>query len=311
MSEKRVLVTGGSGFIGANLVRRLLSEEVEVHVIARPESDLWRLQNILPAIHLHRVSLKDLEKLTLTLSDISPHCIFHTAAHGVMPFQKNRGEILASNVIGTYHLLEATREIDYECFVHVGSSTEYGRNEKAMCEKDRVEPVSFFGVTKACGTLLVEQFAREFAKPISIVRLFSVYGPMESPSRLIPTAIRAAFEGTSMQITEPGFVRDFVFVEDVVEACILTWKKRIWQEIINVGTGIQTSNEDVIAAIERIVSRKISISDRAYPHRLTDTTTWKADTTLMKSRLDWQPRHSFEEGLRKTIDHYRCATVSK
>ncbi|HSX26444.1 MAG TPA: GDP-mannose 4,6-dehydratase [Chlamydiales bacterium] len=302
---KRILITGGAGFIGANFVRRLLKENIELHLLVRPETSLWRIQPFLSHLFLHRVDLECYDLLAGIIKEISPSVIFHFGAHGTSSAHQDAFRIVTSNILGTFHLLKATQEIDYEFFAHIGGSSEYGKLEKEMNERDCIQPNTLYGATKACATLLSQQFALMYQKPLAILRLFSVYGPFESPLRLIPTAINAAFEGDLLQLTPPGFYRDLIFVEDAIDACLQCWQKRITREIINIGTGVQTSNEQVIACIEKLTGKKIALSPISYTPRLSDKQVWVADTRKARDKLAWSPQHSLEEGLQKTIHWYR------
>lgn len=297
----RVVVTGGTGFIGANLIRRLLEEPLEVHVILKPHSNLWRLENFLPRLFLHEASLENYELLEKILKEISPSAIFHLAAHGVSSTHQNLRQILNSNLMGTFNLLMASKDIDYESLVYLGGSSEYGNSEQAMTEKDMLKPITFYGATKACSTLLLQQFADAENKPVAILRPFSVYGYYESPLRLIPTAIAAALQGKPLKLTSSAFSRDFVFVEDVVEACLQCWNKKVSKEIINIGTGIQTTSQTIVQLIEKLTEKKIEVHAGAYAPHVIDRPTWFADITKAQEKLGWQPRHTIKSGLQKTI----------
>ncbi|NGX37921.1 MAG: dTDP-glucose 4,6-dehydratase [Chlamydiae bacterium] len=313
-SKKPILITGASGFVGANLARKLASAG-EVHALIRPESDLWRLKDV-DDLFLHRVDLTEFDALKAIVKEIAPRGIFHLAAHGASTSHRNRFSILHSNLLGTYHLLEATKEIDYEFFLHMGGSSEYGSPSIPMREDSVLEPTTFYGVTKACCSLLAGQFAQEFCKPISILRVFSVYGYYESSQRLIPKAIKAALQGNSLALTAPGFSRDFIFVEDVVDACLLCWNKKVTGEILNIGTGVQTTNEEVITMIEELTRRRISLAKDTCPPHLSDKPYWVADTAKAKKLLGWEASHTLEQGLTKTIewiknDQYCDSDLSK
>ncbi len=268
LKGRRVLVTGGAGFIGANLVQELLRYGAEVHAIIRPGSYLWRIEKLLPGLYLHAVDMTDREGLKKTVREVSPEIIYHLAARGVAPaFQEHR-EILRTNILGTFNLLEATAPLDYRLFVHLGGSSEYGAKSGPMRESDCPEPLTFYGAAKAAATLLCQQYARANRRPVVALRAFSVYGPWESPSRLIPTAIRAALGNRELALTVPGYRRDFVFVEDLVEACLLALRaEKASGEIINVGTGEQWSNEEVVDLVQAVTGRRIKVRVGAYPAR--------------------------------------------
>jgi nucleoside-diphosphate-sugar epimerase len=251
--------------------------------------------------------LVDRQQLQKSVKQICPQIIFHIAASGVSPAQKDRQSILNTNVLGTLNLLQATAQIAYERFVYTGSSLEYGVKNTPMKETDMLEPSTFFGMSKAAQTLLCQQFAKEHFQPIVVLRLFSVYGYWESPKRLVPTVIRAALRNQEIALTVPGYRRDFVFIEDVIEACLLAVKANISSgEIINVGSGQQWGNEDVADIVQTLVSDwKFQVNVGGYPAHRSDTPFWVSDIQKAKRLLGWEPRYTLKIGLEKTIAWFR------
>ena len=303
---KRVLVTGGTGFLGSCLVRLLIERGAYVHVLIRARSDRWRLREIEPQLVVHSGDLADFDSLRHVVAVVQPEVIFHTAASGGYPGQGRRESVFANNVLAAHHLLLATRDLACRRIVHTGGSLEYGPKTQPIVENDVLEPLSVYGAAKAAATILLQQAARHEKRPIVIVRAFSIYGCREAPSRFIPTAIRAALLGTRLPLTAPGFVRDFIFVDDVAEACVRAAEADgVQGEIINIGTGVQSSNEEVVAHIEQQVGRPIDVDVGAYPPHLTDTTHWAACVDKAKTLLDWQARYTLAQGLAKTIAWFK------
>lgn len=311
---KRVLVTGAAGFLGANLVRSLMGCGAEVHAIVRPGGDRWRLDG-LDGLDEVEVDLLDFDGLSSAVHSIAPAIIFNSAASGVSSIGRDRRKTLVENVIATFNLLEATGAVEYERFVHVGGSSEYGKKTRPLDEKERLEPATIYAVAKASATLAALQHASEFGRPITVLRPFSIYGPWEAPGRLIPRAIIAAKRGLELPLTSPGYKRDYVFVDDVVEACLLAGMTRSadgesrnpgsgsrFGEIINIGSGSQYSNEEVVKIIERLTGGRASVRIGAYPAHLSDTGYWVADNSKAGKLLGWRPRHDLLSGLTKTIE---------
>lgn len=302
--DKRVLVTGAAGFVGANLVRALVDRGAEVHAVVRSQTDLWRIQDVESSVALQRADVTDRAALRDAVGQARPEIIFHLARGG--PSLGGRDEIFQTNVLGVLNLLDATLDLDYTRFVHAGSSFEYGIRDEPMSETDPADPATFYGATKAAATLFCRQYARTHGKPIVVLRLFSVYGPWEASHRLVPTAIRACLEGGGLDLTEPGYRRDFVFVDDVVEALICAaGAVGIEGEIINIGSGRQTSNEEVVETIQALAGRHLRVRVGAYPARPTDTSNWVADNRKAERLLGWKPRHTLEDGISKTISWFR------
>lgn len=302
LAARRAFVTGASGFLGANLVRRLIESGAEVHALHRPSSDLWRLQDVRTRITLHRADIRSPDELRKVLRLVAPEFIFHLAARGVSRSDSDRRELFEANVVGTANLLEASNALDYERFIHVGASSEYGSNALPMSESDCLEPVTAYGASKAAATLLCRQFARSEGRRLVILRPFSVYGPWEPATRLIPTAILAALHGRDMALTVPGIRRDLVFVDDVMDACLAAAERGAAPgEIVNVGSGREWSNEEVVAAVEALCGRKVRARPGEYPLRASDAPHWVAGIQKAERVLGWKPTHSLDQGLEKTI----------
>ncbi|GIW41601.1 MAG: CDP-abequose synthase [Candidatus Binatia bacterium] len=302
MSPKRVLVTGAGGFVGAVLTRRLVTDGHEVHVLVRPGSKYWRLQGILGELHPHVADLRDGEAVREAVRAARPEWIYHLATHGAYAWQGDAEGILATNVLGTANLLAALEEFDYELFVNAGSSSEYGKKPFAMRETDPPEPVTTYGVAKVAQTLLCQQAAREKTRPIVTLRLFSVYGPFEEPTRLVPTLVRRCLEGKELELADPEIAHDFVFVEDVVEAFLRTDElRKLGGEIVNIGSGVQTTLAQLVDLVLRLTQAEVRCRWGAFPRRSWDTDTWVADRTKARRLLGWEPVTPLAKGLARTI----------
>lgn len=299
--KKTVFITGAGGFVGANLTRKLYSLGLDVHIIAKPESNLWRLEDIKKKIKIHHGDLLNKKYLSTLLIKINPNIIYHLAAHGAYSFQSDKKKIIDVNIMGMLNLLDATRKINYDSLVLTGTSSEYGFKKYPMKETDMLEPVSFYAASKASSTLLAQIFAREYKKPINILRPFSVYGPYEEQSRFIPTIIRALFEKNEISLTGGRERRDFIYIDDVVDAYLLFLSQKDLQgEVFNLGTGKQYTNNEVVKTLFRIIGKETSVKKGAFPKKTWDTSFWVADISKSKKILRWQPKVTLEEGLKKT-----------
>ena len=141
----RAVVTGGTGFVGANLTRRLLRDGYEVHLLVRPEHAVWRIEGLGEQVRRHVVDLTDRASVTQVMQEIRPDRVFHLAAYGAYPYQTEADRMLQTNVLGTQHLVEAAFENGVQAFVHAGSSSEYGKqpapaHELEDDQEERQEP---------------------------------------------------------------------------------------------------------------------------------------------------------------------------
>lgn len=305
-----ILLTGGAGFIGANLANRLLELDCKnINLIVRKNTDLKRLKNILPKINLFYSDLLDLGELKAIINKINPSIIFHLATYSAYRNPQATIEMLDANIKGTLNLLLAAKDINYDVFINTGSSSEYGIKQKPMTEKDLLEPISFYAATKASATLLCQVFAKEYQKPIVTLRPFSVYGPMEEKKRFIPTIIKAVFENRTIKLTPGNQRRDFIYVQDVVDIYIKTMiqGKKLAGQILNMGTGIEYTNDEVVQTLFKIAGKKVTIEKGAFPKRSWDTSHWVADISKTKKILDWEPKFTLEDGLKKTYRWFKNA----
>jgi nucleoside-diphosphate-sugar epimerase len=210
-------------------------------------------------------------------------------------------------MLGTSNLIEALAPLEYERMVVAGSALEYGPSVSAHRENDPLRPATFRGAGKAAATLLSLQHASAERRPIAVLRLFSVYGAWESPSRLIPTAIRAALCGGQMALTAPGVRHDFVFIDDVVDAMLAAAAAGGADgEAINVGSGREWTNEQVVEAVQRLTGRVVRARAGEYPAKAADTAHWVADIGKAAALLGWRPAHDLIGGLRETIEWHRA-----
>ncbi|MBO9360888.1 MAG: NAD-dependent epimerase/dehydratase family protein [Thermoflexus sp.] len=299
-----ILITGGAGFIGAHLTRRLLEAGAQVHLIVRPGTDLRRLAGMMDQVSIHRGDLLDAGEVREVVTNVRPRWIFHLAARRGHPCTpEERLELLRSSLMGTAHLLEAARDAGIARFIHMGSSLEYGPYPRAIREGDPLRPITDRGVAKAVASVLVAFYARAFGLPAVILRPFSVYGPGQHPEQLIPTLLRAALTGEEVRLTAPGYRHDFVFVEDVVEACLRAAMRSVRPgESFNIGTGIQWTNEEVAAWVESITGRSLRLRIGAHLPSPPDTSCWVADIRKAQRRLQWSPRWDLPAGLRRTLE---------
>lgn len=299
---RRVLVTGASGFLGANLCRTLLAAGASVHAGVRPTSDLFRLRDVGSEVVVQPFDLCDGDGVLRAVRDARPELVFHSAAHTTRHVQATAAETVADTVMATARLLDALAATGCERLVHVGSSLEYGPADRPHNEDDALRPSTLRGASKAAAALLVLQRAREGAVAAVVVRPFSIYGPWEGERRLVPSAIRAAFTGEVLPLTAPGLRRDYVFVEDVCDACMrAALADGVVGEAINAGTGRQTSNEALVAEVERVIGRAVKVAAGAFPARLSDRGFWAADIGKAQRLLGWTPAHDLTAGLEKTV----------
>ncbi len=297
---KRVILTGASGFIGANLARRLVTDGHEVHLLVRPAETRWRLIGIADDVVLHTVALEQYDRLEQVVRTINPEWVFHLAAYGAYSTQTDVRRIIETNYNGTVNLVEACLKTDVEAFVNTGSSSEYGYMDHAPSEHELPNPNSHYAASKAGATLYCRFIAHHHQRQLTTLRLYSVFGPWEEPTRLMPNLILHALRGELPPLVSPLIARDFVYVEDIGDAFLAATDLPAsdYGSVINIGTGIQVNLEQLVAVIREQFSLDIQPQWGTMPDRQWDTDMWVADPTLAQSTLGWKPSHDLGDGLR-------------
>lgn len=303
---RRVLVTGAGGFVGANLVRRLLGEGAEVHGVVRAGGDRWRLADLGSDVNLIELDLVHAEGVQRLLHGLRPQRVFHLAAYGAYPDQGDFAAAVHVNLAATLNLAHACLQSGVEVLVNAGSSSEYGPASKAAAEGDGLDPRGPYASTKAASSLLLRHLSRAYDLPIVTLRIYSAFGPFEAPTRLIPTLITRGLRGALPELASPSTARDFVHVDDVCEAFVRAGRDaRGRGDIFNVGSGRQRSLEQVVATARQLLGIEAEPRWRTMSDRVWDTDVWVADASLIASRLGWTPRLSFEEGFKSTITWFQ------
>lgn len=278
----RALVTGASGFVGRHLVARLREDGWEVTGLGREQVDL-----------------ADPVAAAAAVRDARPHVLFALAAGRAAATPAQRAATTAVNT--SPWLVDALTD-DCRAVVRLGSSTEYAAGDGPIDEDAPLAPRGFFGATKAAGSLLLLGAAAERGVRAAVVRAFQVYGPGDKGERFVPAVLRAAATGEVLALTRPGLRRDWVWVGDVVDACVraATGSDLPPGLVVNVGTGTQTSNEDIVALAERVTGRSVAVDVGAHPGRTWDTADWVAEPSRARRLLGWEPAVDLAEGLRRT-----------
>lgn len=307
LDNRKILITGSSGFVGAVLLRRIICKypKAKIFVLLRKSAKTWRIKDVLGKVKVLGVDLTEAEELKKKIREVKPEIIFHLAAYGAYPSQNSLEEAVKTNILGSKNLLLSLEDVNFKLLVNTGSSSEYGYKNQPMKETDLLEPASYYAATKASATHLFNTYGFLNNRPIVTFRLFSIYGPFEELGRFVPTAILAAIEGKEINVVK-GPRRDFVYIEDVADAYLNSLRlKEFSQRIFNISSGVQTSIEKTAKLIVKLAKSKSEIKVGTYTPRPWDTNYWVGANTLARDILKWQPKNSLEEGLLKSIEWFR------
>ena len=302
----RYLVTGGCGFVGSALVRRLLAEPCEVVVV----DDLSRgsVENLGPDQDRVRVIEQDVtQSLSRIFSSFQPHDVIHLAAlHFIPDCDADPARCLRVNVDGTRSVLEAVGALsDPVSLVLASSAAVYAPADGPHREQeDSLGPVDVYGYSKLWAEELAAGFAARTGTAVGIARLFNVFGPGETNAHFIPSLISQMKAGESVRLGNLSSKRDYVFVDDVADALLRLARYGLdgQSATVNVGSGRAYSGNEVVEALAGLAEAGVApVTD---PSRLrpVDRPVLLADPTLAQKLLDWTPRTSLIEGLRAAWD---------
>ncbi|HEX4936804.1 MAG TPA: SDR family oxidoreductase [Gemmatimonadaceae bacterium] len=312
-SSIRTLVTGGAGFIGSNLARRLLTLGFPVRVVDNLSTGFRRnLDEVAHALEFIEGDLRDPATCARATRDID--VVFHVAALPSVPRSlKDPQGCHENNVNATLNLLEAARANGVRRIVYSGSSSAYG--DTAVLPKDEtMEPLprSPYAAAKLAGELYTLSYARAGLLEGVALRYFNVFGPRQDPfgpyAAVIPALFRAAANGTEMGIFGDGTqTRDFTFVDNVVQANLLAATgdaERVSGHVVNVGAGDRTSLLDLVELIREVTGRPLAITHR--PPRAGDVRDSQASLERASRVLGYVPSVSVREGLVRLWDWLRA-----
>lgn len=292
-------MSGGTGFVGANLVRHLLAAGDEVHLLVRPGFLPWRINAIINDVALHECVLADDASTGAVIRTIRPNSCFHLAVYGAYPSQRDWQQMVRTNIEGTVNLFDACSRNDCETFINTGTSSEYGYKDHAPPEDEYIEPNSSYAVTKAAATHFTRLLALSSSMRVSTLRLYSAYGPFEEPSRLIPTLIVRGLAGELPALVDPSIARDFVHVSDVCAAYLAAANVCAEEKgaVYNIGTGTQTTLLEIVNLVRRMFNISAEPQWNSVAARTWDSSTWVAAPGKARRELGWAPAVSLEQGL--------------
>ena len=309
------LVTGGAGFIGSHLVERLLADGARVRVLDNFSTGARANLGFAPRFRRHLEVLRgDIRTLSVVLRAArGARVIFHQAAMRSVPRSvKDPLGANANNVNGTLNVLEAARRCRVPRVVYASSSSVYGdRPDLPKREDQSPAPISPYAASKAAGEQYATIWTRLYGVETVGLRYFNVFGPRQDPkseyAAVIPRFILWGLSRRPLEIHGDGTQsRDFTYIDNVVEANILAaTAPGAPGEVFNVGCGSRVSLLEIVAKLEAIVGRRLE--RRHTPSRAGDVPHTLADVSKAKRLLGYAPLVDFDEGFRRTVEHFRSS----
>ncbi|HYK07924.1 MAG TPA: NAD-dependent epimerase/dehydratase family protein [Candidatus Eisenbacteria bacterium] len=300
-----ILILGSGGFIGVNLLKTLLTYRKDVFGVSRNKKKNWRFRlakiptkNIIDS---DITNTKDIEKI---FKKVKPLTVFNLAAYGAYAKQSDYKEIYKTNALSTVNILEELKKIPFKAYIHAGSQSEYGLNAKGPKETGELIPNSHYAVSKVGNYYLLKYYGKVEHLPVVHLRLYSAYGPWEEPDRLMPVLVSKAIHKTLPNFVDPKISRDFIYIDDVVSAFVISaakMQKRMYGEVFNVATGKKTKIKTLAFMVKKMFEISENPQFSTMKNRNWDIIDWFGNNAKIKRILGWRPEYSLKEGLELTV----------
>lgn len=303
MERLKIAITGATGFVGANLVTYLRKRNYEVYPMVRKDSNTWRLSHSRNDIDVSYIDIEDRNNIFKSVRKIKPDVLIHTASYGVYPYENYRNKIYRTNLNGTMNVVDAGIAAGVPFIINTGTCSEYGKKDRPMKESDEIHPETDYATSKSLATQYCAFKSNKETKIITL-RLFTPYGYYEHRSRLIPYLLYSSINGTKVSLSSPSNVRDFVFIEDVINAyklAIINKNKIDTSTILNIGYGKQHKLVDLVRIVSRLSGRNLDVEWTGEKRRPGDgIKMWQANINKARNIIGWKPMVSLDKGLMKT-----------
>lgn len=302
-----VLVTGGAGFVGSGLIRRLVSSGYGVTVF---DNMLRGSRDRLPdddSIQLMEGDIRDASEVRRVL-ETRPQFVVHLAAHHFIPYcNEHPADTLHVNVYGTQVLLDEIKRTDHvEKVVFASTAAVYKPSARNHKESEQMAPIDIYGVSKQIGEQLLELFHRQTGLPSLSARLFNVIGPRETNPHLLPDIIDQLPGSSRLTLGNLLPKRDYIYVDDVADGFIHMLRSTATTGSFNIGSGAAYSAEEMVSTIGEILGSSLSIESTPERQRAGDRPYLCADNARL-TELGWKCRHDFRQGLENTLAFYGLA----
>jgi len=305
----RMLIKGGAGFIGSEIVRQAVRKGYQVAVVDKLtyEGDLERLSEVRKDINFYKEDIRNQEFIEHIFEKENPGVVVHLAAESnVDRSLLDPYPFISSNVLGTQVLLEVSKAKGVELFVNMSTDEVYGDlgKEGSFTEESPLKPNSPYSTTKASADMLGRAYYRSFGLPVVTIRASNNYGPWQYPEKFVPVIILKALRDEKIPVYGDGTnVREWRYVTDCAEGIMAASERGKAGEIYNIGSKEEKQNIEVAKAILQLLRKGEELIEFVKDRPGHDFR-YSLDTTKAKRELGWEAKTSFDEGLKKTVEWY-------
>ncbi|HOX10757.1 MAG TPA: NAD(P)-dependent oxidoreductase [Candidatus Moranbacteria bacterium] len=304
-NKNQIIVTGGVGFIGINLVKKLIKLGYFPIIIDNfSNSNIHQLKTISKNDYfLIRSDINNVRNILKKIEGIFPQTIIHLAALHYIPFcTKNPTKTKMVNVNGTKSIFEIVRKKKIRHMIFTSSGAVYKPSRKAHKEKDVLQPIDIYGKTKKEAEEFLFKECKQYRINLTILRLFNIYGKYDLTPHFIPEIIKRIEKASHIKVGNLNTERDYLYVDDLVEVFIKILKmKKNQNGIFNIGTGKAHKGIEIIELISLIAKKQIQLIENSTLKRKNDRPILCADIKKTLNVLHWKPKHNLKNGLAKLL----------
>lgn len=302
---KNILITGGNGFIGRNLIEKL-KEDYNLIVIGRKEikENLGR--------KYYKCNVAKLQEINKVFKNEKIDQVIHLATYSTTFHKKDDiSKIIDTNVKGINNILELALSYKVEKVINTGSCFEYGNRNGILKEKDIVDPWNLYATTKILAEDLINYYCKKGLNVITL-RLFPSFGPWDNPYRLIPFVIKSALKNKEIPLTSGEQKWDYTYSKDLAEAYKSSLQITIkGHEIINISNNSPISVKEIVEKIIEFTHSQSKIMFGAVPYRENEIMYLHGDNSKAKEILRWSPKYTFDIALLETIDFFKERDINR
>jgi dTDP-glucose 4,6-dehydratase len=309
---RKILVTGGAGFIGSEFVREGVKWGYQLVIVdgLTYAGDLKRINKVSEDIDFHNIDICSREKLEVLFQREKFDCLVHFAAEThVDRSLKDNMPFIRTNILGTQNLIDLSLKYKLKSFVHISTDEVYGQSLKGFFkESDPLKPRNPYAVTKMSADLLVQAAIHTFNLPALIIRPANNYGPWQYPEKLIPVVISKSLNNQPVPVYGKGHqIREWLHVADCAAGIFLVLEKGVEGEIYNIGSCFEKRNIETVKTILKVLGKKENLICFV-PDRPGHDFRYSVDCSKIK-KLGWRPKVSFEDGIASTVAWYQANRV--
>ena len=297
--KKKILVIGGTGFIGFHLIKKLIKKNYNIHSISTKKPNKYR------SIKGVRYIFSDIADLSKLKKAINKDIYEYVVNLGGYVDHTNKKKTLASHYLGCKNLINIFSNSKIKKFIQMGSSGEYGSKKSPHYENINTKPLTVYNVAKKKASNYLLKYFKKSNFPVTIFRLYLTYGPNQDENRFIPIVIKNCLKQKSFELSHCNQYRDFIYVDDVVNLIIKSFNtKKTNGEIFNIGTGKPIKLKSLISKIKKYIKGGNPIFG---VKKLRKDEIYKIYPNMDKTKnvFKWVPKTSIDKGLLKTIKFYK------